>query len=97
MKTANTISQAKELPKLAKQLMTYKPHSKIVPRTDAVKLWRELPQAIAEECWVDQACIITVDWHFAFVAKGNRTVVRWVKHVEKEEYDQDIYFNKADT
>lgn len=85
-----TISQAKELPKLAKQLMTYKPHSRVMPRVDAVKLWKELPSAITEDYWVDGACIITFDWHFQFVAKGNRTVVRWVKHVTKEEHDQQV-------
>jgi hypothetical protein len=85
----NAVSQANELPKLAKQLIGYKPHSRIMPRCEAVKLWRELLKAVEDDGSVEGSCIIVDDGHFHFIAKGNRTIVRWVKHVSKEEYDQE--------
>ena len=56
---------ATQLPRLAVAIKTYKPHSKIVPRDQAVKLWNELKALGVSD--------------FGFKAMGhNRTIVRYM-------------------
>lgn len=61
----NTTEQNQALPKLAVQLMTYKPHSRIVPRDQAVTLWNELK------------LLNRSDFGFKKL-DGKRTIVRWM-------------------
>jgi hypothetical protein len=86
----NTISQAKELPKLAKQLMTYRPHSRVIPRFEAVKLWREIPEPWTPQGKAMRKVTATgsvnepdiVEERFTFKAIGtNRVIVTYEKEV----------------
>ncbi len=83
----NAVSQANELPKLAKQLIGYKPHSRIMPRCEAVKLWREL-KALGYEREGEDVDLVKlegmVEHCFTFSSMGSRTRIGW------------SYFNYAD-